>query len=857
MLSAEQKRAVDIFDKNSLLLAPAGTGKTFTLAHKVAEAIKRGIKPEEILLLTFTVKARDEIKEDVFTYAGERAVNAYTVHGFCFDIIKNYSYNKRVAGGLTVADETDTGELIKSLADAMIAEKTELADKLTILPEKQLSRIVSLIKYERDKLGFSYSSKDGYGAAIASLINSGEYIDAFSFRKSGAQITDYNFYNLLKTRGNEFCLRYADLLSSSSLLDFDDILLHAKEIVFGGDYPTDGYKLVVLDEVQDTSLLEYSIVEKFFSSATVMLCGDENQTIYGWRGSDPKKIISAYKEKYSPEEIRLTINRRATETLKRAAEGYLAKVNCEELPAYNDEPDGEKIAVYGCESDVGEAKRIFSLIENFDGENTDVCVMTRSNRYLATLYKNLQRINANLPKERRIPFFTADADHQFDKRPIIKDFTSFMRLIVNPSDIAAMERITKRYVKSVKRDLVAAIGSYSLAGVSVGDFTREDSYLNGDGFYSLIKAYEENSLIVYDFETTGADPRSDDPVQISAIKFGKSGKKEEFNLFVIPEKEISSGALATHGYDLNYIKSHGGVSINEAIRRFADFLSGCVLVGHNSNAFDDILLKRLAVKEKIELIVRAYYDTLVIAKTFFKNEKNYKLSTLCEKFGVVNDRAHDAFSDVLATKDCLKIMLDGYIIPTAGVRQNVVRTNVADFKPLYENMKHFKAELEKGDVFSLIKDISATYSLITPETPKADREAANDLYAAIKDVGAAEYPVLALGEYLSDTALSGSKLDSVIKKLKKVPLITVHQSKGCEFSFVIFAGAGEDEIPSYPARTSGREDEEKRIFYVALTRAKKKLAITYKTLKPYGSVEYPSLPSPYISLIPSKYITEK
>lgn len=431
-----------------------------------------------------------------------------------------------------------------------------------------------------------------------------------------------------------------------------------------------------------------------------------------------------------------------------------------------------------------------------------------------------------------------------------------MRLIVNPSDISALERITKRYVKSVRRDLVAAVGSYSLAGVSIGDFTRSDTYDFGDGFYSLMRAYEDGGLIVYDFETTGADPLGDDPVQISAVRFGVGGTAEEFNLFVIPEKEISPGAFSTHGYDLNYIKTHGGVSINEAIRRFADFSRGCVLVGHNSNAFDDILLKRLAVKEKIELIVRAYYDTIVIAKTFFKNEKNYKLSTLCEKFGVVNDRAHDAFSDVLATKDCLKIMLDGYIIPTAGVRQNVVRSNVADFKPLYENMKRFKAELEKGDVFSLIKDISATYSLITPETPKADREAANDLYAAIKDAGAAEYPVLALGEYLSDTALSGSKLDSVIKKLKKVPLITVHQSKGCEFSFVIFAGAGEDEIPSYPARTSGREDEEKRIFYVAMTRAKKKLAITYKTRKSFGSVDYPSLPSPYISLIPDKYIEE-
>ena len=857
MLSAEQKRAVDAFDKNVLLLAPAGTGKTFTLAHKVAEAIKRGIKPEEILLLTFTVKARDEIKEDVFAYAGERAVNAYTVHGFCFEIIKEYFYKKRMGGGLTVIDETDAGELIKSLSDAMIAEKTDSAEKLTILPEKQLARIVSLIKYERDKLGFAFSSENGYGAAVASLLANDEAVDEFSFRKSGAQITDYNFYNLLKTRGNEFCLRYADLLSSSSLVDFDDILLCAKEVVGSGDYPTNGYKLVVLDEVQDTSLLEYSIVERFFSGATVMLCGDENQTIYGWRGSDPTKIISAYKEKYSPEEIRLTVNRRATETLKRAAEGYLANVNGKALPEYSAEADGEKISVYACAGDTDEAKRIFSLIENFDGENTDVCVMTRSNRYLATLYKNLQRINAGLPKEKRIPFFTADADHRFDKRPIIKDFTAFMRLIVNPSDVSAMERIAKRRLKSVKTDLVAAIGSYAVAGVSISDFMREDSYAYGDGFYSLIKAYENGSLVVYDLETTGADPQNDDPVQISAIKFGKMGETREFNLFVIPEKEISAGALATHGYDLNYIKSHGGVSINEAIRRFADFSDGAVIVGHNSVAFDDIILNRLAAKNKIGLSVKAYYDTLVIAKTFFKNEKNYKLSTLCEKFGVTNERAHDAFADVSATKDCLKIMLDEYIIPTTSVRQNVIRSNLSDFENLYENLKRFRRELERGDAFALIKDISATYSLVTAETPKADREAANDLYAAIKDVGSAEYPVLALGEYLSDSALSGSKLDAVIEKLKKVPLITVHQSKGCEFSFVIFAGVGEDEIPSYPAKISGREDEEKRIFYVALTRAKKKLAITYKARKSYGLTEYPSAPSPYIGLIPHEYIIEE
>lgn len=122
-LSEEQKKAVETFDRNVLLLASAGTGKTFTLANKVAEGIKRGIKPEEILLLTFTVKARDEIKDDVLSYAGETAVNAFTVHGFCYELIKEYGYKTRAENLISVIDETDAGELQKRLADGMIAEK--------------------------------------------------------------------------------------------------------------------------------------------------------------------------------------------------------------------------------------------------------------------------------------------------------------------------------------------------------------------------------------------------------------------------------------------------------------------------------------------------------------------------------------------------------------------------------------------------------------------------------------------------------------------------------------------------------------------------------------------------------------
>lgn len=854
-LNAGQKTAVETFDRNVLLLAPAGTGKTFTLAHKVARALQKGIKPEEILLISFTVKARDEIISDVISYAGETAVNAYTVHGFCFEIIKEYSYRSGAASAVSVVDDSDSAELLKRIADGMIAERTDDKEKLTTLPEKQFSRILSAIKKKKDELGFPYSSAEGYAVAVNELLRSNEFCDAFSYRKYGAQVTDYNFYNLLKTRGKEYCLRYADTLSSSSLVDFDDLLYYAKEIISSGGAETDKYKLVVLDEAQDVDFTEYSIIKNFFSSARVMLCGDENQTIYGWRGSDPKRIFDDYKKNFSPVEIRLTENRRSTKLLRRAAEGYIENAFGRKSACKTETfPDAEKIEVYGLDSADEEAKKIFSLIENFDGKRGDVCVMTRSNRYAAALYKRLNRINLSLEKGRRIPFFTADADNSFYKRPIIKDFTAFLRLIVNPSDVTALDRVCKRFVKSVKTDLVSAINAYGAAGVSLGDFFREDAYVYGDGFHSLTAAYEKGTLVVYDLETTGANPAEDEPVQIAAVRIGKDGEREEFNEFVIPEREISKEAYLTHGYDLEYVKSHGGVPVNTAIRRFNDFIRGCVLVGHNSAAFDDAVLKRIAKREKVALGAAGFYDTLVIAKTFFKNEKNYKLATLCEKFGVVNERAHDAFADVVATERCLTAMLDGYVIPTESVRKTVMRSNLSAFKGCYENMKRFYCEAESGDIFSLVRDMAFTYSLVGENSSAEDRESANDLYLALKDAGNADNPIAAISSFLSDAALSGSKLDSVIKKLDKTPIITVHQSKGCEFSAVILAGAGEDEMPSFPSRMSGDDSEERRVFYVALTRAKKKLYITYAAKKSFGANEYASAPSPYIAYIPKECV---
>ena len=189
-------------------------------------------------------------------------------------------------------------------------------------------------------------------------------------------------------------------------------------------------------------------------------------------------------------------------------------------------------------------------------------------------------------------------------------------------------------------------------------------------------------------------------------------------------------------------------------------------------------------------------------------------------------------------------------------RKRIIESKKQYFKSFYEKYLTIKELIDKGEVLKLIKFIDDTFGVLNKNSRKTDRESANDLYRALKPMEESENPIFFLKNFLSDAALSGSQMDIVIKKYGKIPLITVHQSKGCEFDTVILAGAGENEFPSYGARLSGSEDEEKRIFFVALSRAKRKLILTYPSKKVFGINVYERLPSPYIAKLPKSCITE-
>ena len=883
--NAEQAKVIAELDNNIILFASAGTGKTFTVANRVANILKSGrAKAEEILCLTFTIKACDEMKEDIAGYVGEEAkdVRVKTIHGFCHQVLSEES--KRVSEKYcepTVCDEVDQEEILKSILSSRIAlweqeallgvetgegEAEESSREFFIYRKRgALRELLSGLKHCREAQGFfSEDEEEDFQRAFEYLKENErekyERLVSCSLNYGGP---DAEFAAAMERFAGRLAWEYERHLKQSNQVDFDDLILLAKAHLNDGETCArwrERFRYIIVDEMQDTSRLEYSVLKKLFSGNNVMLCGDFFQTIYEWRGSKPSEVLSDYVSEFSAVPYMLSENYRSTRLLARAGFGYLKKTYPELIGRYcpkelkiKSESEGDKILCYGFDNREEEAYRIYKYIARLKREGEpDVCVMARSNKYIAELVRYFEAFNAEANEGERLRFFTVEENCQFFKKPVIKDVLAVVKLLLSKDDRVSMERIAERYVKNVGVGTIGALRAYNELGVSIVSFIDPELYLHGDTYHSLVEGYNEENIVVYDTETTGLDLMRDEIVQISAIKIGRDGAiKDVLDIMVEPTVPIGAEAQKTHGFDLDYIRSHGGVTAKEALARFSAFVKGSVLVGHNSLRFDSPLIRRQLKENGLpEIEIRAEYDTMTIAGQFHARFPDFKLKTLCFHYGVVNECAHNAFGDIKATGECLVRMILEDIIPTALERQRLLAKYKERFERFYAFVAEFKEKIKTYSPAELIKGIIERMGLVKENTPVSDRNALGDLVESLQGEGT-ENPEAFLKEYLLNASLSGSQMDTLIKKLDRVPVITVHQAKGCEFDTVILAGVDENRFPSFAARQSGNEDEEKKVFYVAITRAKKRLVLT----RSLGEGRYSQRESPYFWNIPADCVS--
>ncbi len=939
--NAEQRQVIDELKNNLIVFASAGTGKTFTVAKRVANILSQGLAtPDEILCLTFTIKACNELKEDILAWA-EEVPSVHTIHGFCYKLLQEeYKRTGAFFGELGVIDEVDQEEILqKILSTRFYSWKIENAlqetgvpmpdlqtlpvyqaeglegfvwrtENLLITPQGEVFPIENRLLTPfwtvcpvcgaeteiqegacsgcggeirprvKEKKFEIYAKKNALRNLVSALKHRREEWGTENYVQTFARIQaelptlyeglvshyagyvgyspDEQFALAMEKYIDRLVQEYDEHLQRSNLLDFDDLILKANAILKkeeGLAYWSKKYRYIILDEMQDTSTLEYELLKKLFAQNNVMLCGDFFQTIYGWRGSCPEQILEDYIRAFSAKIYSFSENYRSTQTLSRATFGYLQNTYPMLMGKYapkaleiHSQEEGEKIFCYAFDNREQEAWQIYKyLCKHKPQTPLDICIIARSNKYIAELSAYFTRFDREREGKDGLSFFTVEENFQFFKKPVIKDLLALLKLLVSPTDRVSMERLAEKFVKKVGNKSVENFRGYQRIGVSILSFLDSQTYAFGDSYFRLLEGYAEENIVVYDTETTGLDVSMDEIIQLSAIKIGKKGKVlDTLDIFIEPTREIAQAAYETHGFDVEYIRSHGGTSAAKALEQFSSFADGCVLVGHNNLAYDAQLLARQFRETGVQPPhLLAEYDTLLIAKQFYPQLENYKLATLCAHFGVTNESAHNALGDITATGQCLVRIIEESVQPTALERTAFLVKHREKFLRFFEFFQEVRARVEKGEEFAAycVEKLQLCKRYPSAADGAAIRDMIESLQTDKADVRAF------LKEYIRDASLAGSQMDVLIAKFNRIPIITVHQAKGCEFKTVLLAGADDSNFPSYGARQSGNEDEEKKVFYVAISRAKERLILT----RALRNGRYELKETPYFWKIPQEY----
>ena len=838
-LNDQQQQVVSDLSQPILLNAPAGTGKTRVLACRVAHILEtKAAAGAEILCLTFTNRACKELKERIVATAKEDglAIVVKTIHSFCYSLIKEET--KRQSDGshdFLIYDDEDCKQLIEALpaAAGTVGKATQALQNYIEFKKKQ--RVLPKLH---------------------------------DFTAPNDRLRDW-----LRKNGTQLLQEYDAALADNHAVDFTDLITGAYRFLSDEDCCRrwrERFRFISVDEMQDTSEVEYAVISRLFPGRNLLLCGDYFQTIYEWRGSYPEEILARFRKTYHPREITFTTNYRATQLLLKASESCLRHL-FGEVKVHKVYPSpgqaaaavtGEPIVVHKAETVMDEGRWIFEEIKKLpQEEQLKSCILVRSNTETQKLLTSFDSHNARLPKKERLPVASIDQFHLF-KRQECKDVLAYLRLLLNKHDNLSLRRILLRFVPRIGRRTIETIESpsYRRLGLRLCDFIDPIAQKTGDPYGLLLTALKEGRIVVFDVESTGTDTTADEIIQIAAVRLDAQGQvTDTFNTYVRASRSVGTSFYVHHISDDQLAAE--GRDPKEALAAFLDFAKDAVIVGHNVTYDLSILhseLQRLGMAESGDF---PYYDTLDIYRRFYPNLINHKLATLSETFPIDHQPSHNAFDDILATAGLLCYAVKEKIAPATAARRASLSMYLPLFAPFSRDMARFRRQSYQDRPIAIIAAVMNEGGVKTwYESHREASDAAHHidrlenvrkLYRIAKETDdPVQDPRDALAEFLKLTALSNSELDSMLARDPKIPIITIHQAKGLEFDYVFLASLEDRVFPTFWSVKKGNIEEEKRLFYVAITRAKKRLYLSWH--QGIGNQRY--APSRFLQSLDSQYI---
>ncbi|ABR47161.1 ATP-dependent DNA helicase PcrA [Alkaliphilus metalliredigens QYMF] len=434
-LNDEQRKAVEHTKGPLLLLAGAGSGKTRVLTHRIAYLVEElGVSPYHILSITFTNKAAREMKERIHQLLGDgfRDLWVSTFHSSCVRILRSEIDKLGYSKNFVIYDTTDQQIVIKECL-----KKLNLDDKM-YQPRAVLAEI---------------------GKAKDQLMGPKEFqqeVQGRDFRKEKIA-TIYEMYQ--------------NKLRSNNALDFDDLIMKTVQLFLTHPpvlaFYQEKFKYILVDEFQDTNMAQYTLVSLLAKKHhNLCVVGDDDQSIYGWRGADIRNILGFEKDFPNTRVIKLEQNYRSTKNILSAANAVVAK-NSErkDKKLWTDNIPGEVIQYYKASNEYDEAGYITNAIDEMKETETrsynDFAILYRTNAQSRTLEELLMK--------KAIPYRLLGGTRFYDRKEI-RDILAYLKIIENPVDDVNVKRI----INVPKR----GIGLRSIEKLEIHADERESSFFN-------------------------------------------------------------------------------------------------------------------------------------------------------------------------------------------------------------------------------------------------------------------------------------------------------------------------------------------------------------------------------------------
>ena len=739
-LNPAQREAVLTTEGPLLVLAGAGSGKTRVLTFRIARMIgDLGIRPWQILAITFTNKAAAEMRERLDAMlpdGGMRGMWVCTFHAMCVRMLREDADLLGYTGQFTIYDDDDSRRMVREIM-------TQLA-----IEQKQYP-----INMIRSKIS----------TAKNAMIGPEEFIE----KASSPQ----------EQKAGQVYLELERRLRAANAMDFDDLLVRTLELLRTRPEVLEKYqerfRYISVDEYQDTNHVQYEIANLLAAKyQNLMVVGDDDQSIYSWRGADISNILDFEKDFKQAKVVKLEQNYRSTGHILAAANAVVRNNSQrKEKRLFTDLGDGEKIQAYQASDERDEGRWIASEIEKLHAGGMsydDMAVFYRTNAQ--------SRILEDMFLRAGVPYKIVGGTRFFD-RAEIRDVMAYLKMIVNPAD----EMSVKRVINTPRR----GIGSTSIGRIE--DLARQ----NACSFFQACEiATAETGLFSAKVRNALGD----------FVNIVREGRRMDGELKDVVEMIVDKSGL------VQAFRAEATMEAESRAENIQEFLG---VAAEFEETHEDIE----GTLESLEELRAAGVAGVPVAAP-------------AGATGVAVGATAGAPAGVVAGAT-------GVAAGIAGTPADTMDAAMAS------------AAGALGAAFASPAMATA------PAAPSVAAMAAAEIERTYGPLACKALP--ALLEWLA----LRSDLDALAGDTHAITMMTVHSAKGLEFPAVFVAGMEESIFPHVAGWTDddpAKLEEERRLAYVAITRARKRLFLTYAaTRRTYGSTQA-NPRSRFVNEIPAEHI---